>query len=100
MSDQWPPDAPKLKNEFNKAVVNESEIAAQTPQHPIVTKAEIEALEKQRKQAAPEVHLTPTGTRTTQNQQSALEERIKKLQQRIGRKAGKAREDFQRGAEM
>jgi len=83
MSDEWAPNAPEINKQFKKASEGKEKTALPTNSDGIVTKKEIEALEKQIKAAAPEMHLTPPGARPTHTAQEQRMARLEKMRQKM-----------------
>jgi hypothetical protein len=96
MADQWPPPAPGVNKAFKKAHNATNDNPAPPPALPIVTKKEIEALEKQREELKPVLKLTPKGLKKDRTAQEELDKRIAKMKQRLEKPKGKARDDFER----
>ncbi len=99
MSVQWPPPAPGVNKAFKKAhdATNDNLSAKDRP--PIVTKKEIEELEKQQKLSKPAPTLTPTGLKRNVIAEREFEKRekdIARMKERLQRPKGKARDDFER----
>lgn len=100
MNDQWPPPAPALDKDFEKAVQGKENEAAVAPQ-PAITPSEAAALEAQNKRTAPHHVFNPPGMRPAALVNRAEVERIAKMQQRIESNRsnqGRMRDDFGRAA--
>ena len=95
MPDDWPPSAPKVNKDFKKAHAAASD-KAQSNAHPIVTKKEIEDLEKQRKKAAAKLEFTPPGMPSRAALTQEDEKRIAKMKLRIQQAKERTRDDFER----
>jgi len=95
MSDPWPPPAPDIEKAFKEAHDAKKEAPPQTEAVP-VTKAQIEALEKQQKQTPPQQHLTPPGVKRDQPAQQDRAQRIAAMKEKLNQNRGKARDAFLR----
>ena len=96
MDDPWPPDAPKLNKDFKKAHDGKTS-EPNSGDKEIVTKKQVEELEKQLRKSAPPLALTPPGVRPCRTAEEGHQARIKQMKERLGK--GKARDDFGRSAE-
>ena len=101
MSEQWPPSAPGVKQEFKQAHdatndnISKKEVSGE--QRPIVTKKELEALKSQREKPEPKLVLNPPGAEEIKAAiAKEREEKIKRMQERLQLPKGKARDDFDR----
>ncbi|SRR5579862_2378460 len=100
MDDPWPPDAPKLNKDFKKAHDGKTTEPNAGGDKEIVTKKQIEELEKQRPKPAPPLALTPAGVRPCRTAQERHAARVESMKQRLREREGKARDDFDRSASM
>jgi hypothetical protein len=93
---QQPRPTPELKKDFKRAHDNAPAPTPPAPKREPFTKAELEALEKQRKNSAPQPALTPPGVRPTLSRQEEREARIRRMQQSMRENDGKAGKEFKR----
>jgi ABC-type glutathione transport system ATPase component len=96
MSEPWPHPAPDVKKSFEKARDGKKEEIKAPPREP-VTKAQIEAMEKEHGQrTAPQPRPKPPGARSEAgvDQKRLLE--MEAMKQQLEKMDGKAREDFDR----
>lgn len=98
MSDQWPPPATDVGEAFRKAHDHVKAEPVQTDKSGIVTKKDIDDLEKQRKLPTAQQNLTPRGVRTSIRPDHEKAARLEKMRQRLREGSAKAREDFDRSA--
>jgi hypothetical protein len=99
MDKQWPPPAPHIKKAFEKAHDAKPENALQPNAPAIVTKKQVEDLEKQPVPTSRHMHLLPPGVRPPRTVDPARLARLENMKQRLKQNKGKARDDFGRSAE-
>jgi hypothetical protein len=101
MEKPWPPKAPNVADSFDKARRVQNDNPTPEPPREMITKQKIEALEKQRKNAARAPELTPPGMkRSTPAPDPQREARLQRMKQRMQEKKEKVRDDFNRSREM
>ena len=98
MNEPWPPRAPDIPQEFEKAVEAKENEAGASSTQAVLTPSQEEALKQQNKRTAPQLNLNPPGMGKPLVVNRAQRERIEKMQHRIQNDKGKAREDFGRSA--
>jgi len=96
MADQWPPPAPGVNKAFKKAHNATNDNTAPKDAPPIVTKKEIDALEKQREELKLVLKHTPKGVKSDRTAQEELDKRLARMKERLQKPKGKARDDFER----
>jgi|GEM_PF-2933873 len=103
MDDQWPKQKPEIKNTFKKAHDGKSDEATKSSESEIVTKKQIENLEKEQKKPTRGMHLVPRGmgssTSNSLDKEKERAARIEKMKQRLKQNEGKARNDFNKTIE-
>ncbi|HEY1083208.1 MAG TPA: hypothetical protein VGE29_13145 [Prosthecobacter sp.] len=98
MNAPWPPPAPDIPQEFEKAVEAKENEAGVASTQTVLTPSQEEALKQQNKRTAPQLNLNPPGMGKALVVNRAQRERIEKMQQRVQAGKGKARDDFGRSA--
>lgn len=93
-----PPPATDLSEEFRKAHNAEKTEDLRATGESIVTKGDIEELEKQRKKSPPLPQLTPSGVKSVSHADASLNKQISSIRARLRRSADRTREDFGRSA--
>lgn len=88
---EWKPNAPELTKTFNRTPEPE-------PPRSVVSKAELDMLERQRQSRAPRLNLVmrgPVGTLSNLQANEALEARIKYIKERLGAHRDRAKAGLQ-----
>jgi septal ring factor EnvC (AmiA/AmiB activator) len=96
MNEQWPPPAPGVNKAFKKAHDATNDNSAPKKALPIVTKKEIQELEKQLNKSKLQWNLTPLGMKRSSTADRELERRIARMKERLQKPKDKARDDFER----
>ena len=95
MDDSWPQSSADLSKSFKSAHDAEKKIAPPLPQE-LVSKQQLEAMEKQRIKPTLEMHLKPPGAGASQAEQNELNARIQRAKERLKAREGQAQKDFER----
>ncbi len=98
MNDQWPPEAPEVNKAFKKTHDNTKDEVPPTVL-PMITKQQIEEMERQRKKPAAQLNLTPPGIKTNAAADQAWEKQIEKMKERMRNRKEMMRDDFKRSKE-
>lgn len=98
MANEWNPNAPDLKNDFKQAHDNKKEVQQEEQKRDIVSKMEVDKLEKERDTPHASLEPTPPGGAgyTAEYQQKAQqrEERIKYIKERMAEAQERLRESW------
>lgn len=96
MNDNWPPTSPPIRREFGKEHAAEPKVAPQEQKLDMVSRVQIEELEKQRKKSTPQPTLTPPGIKPSNQADARLLERIERMKERLRQPKGLARDNLNR----
>jgi len=94
MSDQWPPPAPDVNKAFKKVNNLTNDNTPLPAPGTVVTKKMVQDLEKQLSKPAPV--LKPSGMSSSNELEKRNRERLARMQERLRKPEGKARDDFNR----
>ena len=96
MNNDWSPAKPPIRREFEKHSVGQTDPPKQEKRE-IVTKQQVEELERQLRKQGPKLELTPPGMKTSSQWDAERRERLEQKKQRL--RSVPMRQDFQRSAE-
>lgn len=103
MNDDWPPSAPPLRRQFANPRAAAPEAAPKEDEPGMVSRQQIEELEKQKKQPTPHLILTPAGSKPDPRIEAQRLEGIarmkEKMEQRLRERQARNRDDFEKARE-